>query len=61
VSAGIPELVAALREFRDDWGCDQVSAAYVSPGGALVTVAVVGALVTLEDDDGNITALELSS
>jgi hypothetical protein len=54
---GVAELVAALREFRDSWECAQASATYVSPGGALVTVAVAGALVTIEDDDGNIVAL----
>jgi hypothetical protein len=54
---GVVELVSALREFCGDWGCDQATATYVSPGGALVTVAVAGALVTIEDDDGNIVAL----
>lgn len=55
----VPDLVEALRDFRDRFACDAVSATYIAPDGTLVEVQVTGALVTIADDDGHVHAVEL--
>lgn len=55
---GVHDLVAALREFREQWQCDQVTASYVAPTGELVTLAVLHQLVTVEDDHGHVMVVE---
>lgn len=53
----LPDLIEALREVRQRFRCDQVSAAYISPEGKLVELSVSGRLVTIADDDGNLVSL----
>jgi hypothetical protein len=50
---GVPDLVDGLKEFRDIFGCEQVSATYRAPSGLIVTMALSGEdLLTVSDSEG---------
>ncbi len=50
--ARLQAIVGALRAFRQEWSCDQVSASYVTPGGELHTLNVGRSFAFVEDENG---------
>jgi hypothetical protein len=56
---GADDLIAALRQLRDDFGCSQVSVVYIDNAGTLLTLAITGPITTISDEDGHLHFVEV--
>ena len=55
--ARVDSVIDALRAFRQEWSCDQLSASYVTPGGELHTLVVGREYAFVENERGDITVV----